>query len=498
MQKGRKFSDNPETNIPYNNSSTSQQAIQSSSNSTAPPPAVLSIHPIAPPQVLPNHHPASAIPNHNPPNMSVHQNYYPQAHPQFNQLNPSRVPMNDAIAFSSMIDSNIGGKLNDLFSDASSYNYQPPVPTISSAAGQTYYPYGPTPIPHDIQSSFRGFQNDQIYGNQANNNQRAIQQQFPQIASHNFPRQDFPQPAYFPSDPESSPEIPKMNPYEFDERKNSFRSPPVNMHYKPTLGFYQSPNPKPELESYGASPSISDQSFSSTPGNIPYYSHIQPPYPFRDHNTSTSTAASSKPSFSMSKTSTSSHLKENRNDSVDSFNSISSTKSYKIKKPKKPVNLRGGTCKVCGKVIKRDMTRHMRIHEEVSRFRCVYPRGSCIHKTGFFNRQYDFKKHLLHFHFDYDDPSVKKLYSLNEKLPHWGTCYCGLRFTGGEWLQSHILTTEKNHLCPHLARLKEKEKEDYKNNPNQKLDKHDDEDSSGNESYKSGADHDYSDSSPTR
>ncbi|ODV91663.1 hypothetical protein CANCADRAFT_17868, partial [Tortispora caseinolytica NRRL Y-17796] len=96
-------------------------------------------------------------------------------------------------------------------------------------------------------------------------------------------------------------------------------------------------------------------------------------------------------------------------------------------------------CKVCGKVFTRDMPRHMRIHEPVARFICPYPRDQCSHKRGQFNRQYDFKKHLLHDHFIFDDPSARKEHTLTSKLSRHGQCLCGERFVGGEWLDEHIL-----------------------------------------------------------
>ncbi|ODV86766.1 hypothetical protein CANARDRAFT_27163 [[Candida] arabinofermentans NRRL YB-2248] len=96
-------------------------------------------------------------------------------------------------------------------------------------------------------------------------------------------------------------------------------------------------------------------------------------------------------------------------------------------------------CTICKKSITRDMSRHLRTHEAVSRFRCIYPREICIHKTGQFNRPYDFKKHLLNCHFKFDDASAKKLHNLNDKMDFRGTCYCGMRFSAQSWLDDHIL-----------------------------------------------------------
>lgn len=107
-------------------------------------------------------------------------------------------------------------------------------------------------------------------------------------------------------------------------------------------------------------------------------------------------------------------------------------------------------CEICGKRITRDMSRHMRTHQSEARFTCEFPKQQCRHKLGKFNRPYDYKKHLLNRHYNFDDPEVKKLHNLSDKLPHWGTCPCGLRFTGEAWLDEHILTSDLSKRCPML------------------------------------------------
>ncbi|EMG45730.1 hypothetical protein G210_4062 [Candida maltosa Xu316] len=107
-------------------------------------------------------------------------------------------------------------------------------------------------------------------------------------------------------------------------------------------------------------------------------------------------------------------------------------------------------CSICGKRITRDMSRHMRTHQTESRFNCKFPKNQCRHKSGRFNRPYDFKKHLLNRHFKFDDPSIKRLHNLSDKLNHWGTCPCGLRFSGRDWLDEHILTEDPNKKCPFI------------------------------------------------
>lgn len=108
-------------------------------------------------------------------------------------------------------------------------------------------------------------------------------------------------------------------------------------------------------------------------------------------------------------------------------------------------------CEVCGRDITRDFTRHMRTHDAVSRFRCVFPPEFCTHKTGSFNRQYDFKKHLLHTHFIFNDPVVRRMKSLHHKLNHEGRCLCGKNMVAQEWLE-HITTmdTQGQYVCPDL------------------------------------------------
>lgn len=106
------------------------------------------------------------------------------------------------------------------------------------------------------------------------------------------------------------------------------------------------------------------------------------------------------------------------------------------------------TCTICGKKITRDMARHLRTHQEELRFVCVYyMKGKCSHKNGKFNRPYDFKKHLLNRHFNFDNATVKSFHNLLEKLRHEGMCNCGSRFMGGSWLDEHVLTKSTQDLC---------------------------------------------------
>lgn len=107
-------------------------------------------------------------------------------------------------------------------------------------------------------------------------------------------------------------------------------------------------------------------------------------------------------------------------------------------------------CNVCGKRITRDMLRHMRTHQAELRFSCKFPKNQCRHKLGKFNRPYDFKKHLLNRHFKFDNLLVKRLHNLSDKLNHWGTCPCGLRFMGKDWLNKHILTDDTLAKCPFI------------------------------------------------
>lgn len=135
-----------------------------------------------------------------------------------------------------------------------------------------------------------------------------------------------------------------------------------------------------------------------------------------------------------------------RADSNQSINSVSSIGSG-TKKKRTP---KGAVCSVCDKYISRDLTRHMRIHDDVGRFHCVYPKSMCNHKTGYFNRPYDYKKHLLHMHFKFDDPKGKTAHTLTDKLPLLGSCHaCGARFSANDWLDSHVLANSAQR-CSYL------------------------------------------------
>lgn len=127
--------------------------------------------------------------------------------------------------------------------------------------------------------------------------------------------------------------------------------------------------------------------------------------------------------------------------------SSQSTSSIGSNSKKKRVP-KGAICHICEKYISRDIIRHLRTHDEVGRFQCVFPRSTCSHKTGYFNRPYDYKKHLLHAHFNFDDPKARTFNNLTEKLPYYGSCNgCGQRFVACEWLDHHVLTNANDNKC---------------------------------------------------
>lgn len=127
-----------------------------------------------------------------------------------------------------------------------------------------------------------------------------------------------------------------------------------------------------------------------------------------------------------------------RSSSSNSLNSLGADKTKKKRFPK------GSICQVCAKYISRDMTRHMRTHDKRGRFQCVYPKDMCNHKTGNFNRPYDYKKHLLHMHFLFDDPKGKTAHTLGDKLPLMGACKaCKQRYNANDWLHKHILSSDE-------------------------------------------------------
>ncbi len=97
-------------------------------------------------------------------------------------------------------------------------------------------------------------------------------------------------------------------------------------------------------------------------------------------------------------------------------------------------------CHICHKYYRRDLPRHLRTHQATARFQCPYPRAQCPHKRGQFNRPYDYKKHLLHCHFTFDEQKrVRGFRDLRSKLSYWGTCGCGNRFLAEDWLATHII-----------------------------------------------------------
>ena len=140
------------------------------------------------------------------------------------------------------------------------------------------------------------------------------------------------------------------------------------------------------------------------------------------------------------------------NQSDNSSGSVHSTANVVApSKPKKKRNPKGAVCSVCDKYISRDLTRHMRIHNEIGRFQCVYPKYMCNHKTQYFNRPYDYKKHLLHMHFKFDDPTGKAVNTLTDKLPLEGTCLaCDKRFIANDWINDHVLTTNLKTRCAYV------------------------------------------------
>lgn len=106
-------------------------------------------------------------------------------------------------------------------------------------------------------------------------------------------------------------------------------------------------------------------------------------------------------------------------------------------------------CQICGKYFRRDLPRHVRTHQEEGRFTCPFSRDQCPHKRGQFNRPYDFKKHLLHGHFTFDDQKrVRSFRNLRSKLSFSGVCGCGKRFTASDWLEHHVLGGQDR--CPLL------------------------------------------------
>lgn len=150
--------------------------------------------------------------------------------------------------------------------------------------------------------------------------------------------------------------------------------------------------------------------------------------------------------------------------SQSALSAMTSTKSD-IKKKKK--SSRVVICPICDKHISRDFTRHSRIHNEIGRFQCVFPRSECSHKSGKFNRPYDYKKHLLNVHFTFEDPKTRLAPNLKEKLMVRGHCNaCGQHFTGNDWLNEHVLNTDKSKRCSKLQQEAEFDEDDFQSGEN--------------------------------
>ncbi|ODV59361.1 uncharacterized protein ASCRUDRAFT_37525, partial [Ascoidea rubescens DSM 1968] len=123
------------------------------------------------------------------------------------------------------------------------------------------------------------------------------------------------------------------------------------------------------------------------------------------------------------------------------------------------------TCPVCRRVFVRDLKRHIRIHDDKPRFKCVFHRKDktnglkmCLHSTGRFNRPYDHKKHLLNNHFTFEDPHGKKEANLGPKLDCRGSCnYCGKHMTGQEFIEHVDHQNNQKNLCPYLTKLLSKD-----------------------------------------
>lgn len=135
--------------------------------------------------------------------------------------------------------------------------------------------------------------------------------------------------------------------------------------------------------------------------------------------------------------------------------------SLELKSSKKKL-MKGTVCSICDRFISRDYSRHMRIHNEAGRFKCVFPPGYCNHKSRKFNRPYDFKKHLLNMHFRFDEVAAKLAPNLTEKLNAGGHCTaCGDRFVASEWLDNHILSKDEATKCYKLQELEQVQANDW-------------------------------------
>jgi hypothetical protein len=216
---------------------------------------------------------------------------------------------------------------------------------------------------------------------------------------------------------------------------NLFQTPLSTTMSNPLLDSHTHSSPGSEVDGISSPQSIAStpnmSSFSAAPSSAAQFStdFLAPAYPPPPQQ--------QQPTMAMQQPSS----------SATPPSSSTSTTSSSTAAPKRKY-----TCKICGKQFMRDLPRHMRTHEEVARFSCPFPRSYCPHKRGQFNRPYDFKKHLLHGHFIFDDKSAKSYKDLKSKLSSHGTCAsCGVRYRAEDWINYHILGSDQSMRCPLLG-----------------------------------------------
>lgn len=105
------------------------------------------------------------------------------------------------------------------------------------------------------------------------------------------------------------------------------------------------------------------------------------------------------------------------------------------------------TCRICGRNNFMNLKRHLKIHEQIPRYNCKFPKSVCNYKTNSYNRSFDFKRHLINKHFKFKDKKIKKLSSLTDKFAYPGECPCGYESTAKDWLSNHILTDNDAKRC---------------------------------------------------
>lgn len=106
------------------------------------------------------------------------------------------------------------------------------------------------------------------------------------------------------------------------------------------------------------------------------------------------------------------------------------------------------TCRICGRSNFMNLKRHLKIHGQIPKYICKFPKNICGYKNNSYIRLFDFKRHLINKHFRFKDKMVRKLITFTEKFEYPGECPCGYECIAQDWLNDHIMTEDELKRCP--------------------------------------------------